>query len=372
MRVLTVNTGSSSVKLAIFTTDSTGVQLVATASADRIGPSSHGTALREVIGRLSNFGPFTAVAHRVVHGGTQHVKPEVVTDALLMDLRGLTRLAPDHLPSAISAIEFTANTFDVPQVVCFDTAFHNQLPVVAQMFPLPRRFFESGIRRYGFHGLSCESVMLTLATDDAALAGGQIVIAHLGNGASMTAVRQGRSVDTTMGLTPVGGLMMGTRSGDLDPGALLHLLASFGDDRQVVSTMVSRQAGLLGVSDRSSDMRDLLAAEATDPKAAQAIDLFCYLAKKSLGGLFAVLGRVDGVIFTGGIGEHAARIRSRICDGLDGLGLRLDAAANDRHDPVISAADSAVKVRIAVTDEDAMLARHAHSVLQARGRDVRV
>src|SRR6185295_12931968 len=236
--------------------------------------------------------------------------------------------------------------------------FHRSMSRVAQMYPLPPALAEAGVIRYGFHGLSCEFIVQALQAIDARAARGRIIIAHLGNGASLTAVHEGLSVDTTMGFTPAGGIMMGTRSGDLDPGVLVHLVDAQGASPAALNRLVNHEAGLLGVSGLSGDMRDLLGKESSDPHAADAITLFCYLARKSVGALAAVLGGLDTLIFTAGIGEHAAPVRERICQGLEFLGLELDAERNARHAPIISRDGSRVVVRVMQTDEDLMIARH--------------
>jgi acetate kinase len=280
----------------------------------------------------------------------------------------LAAIVPDHLPQAIAAIRAVQRAYPLlPQVACFDTAFHRRMPRVAQIFALPRRFADDGVLRYGFHGLSYESIMQQLRALDGVAANGRVVIAHLGNGASMAAVRGGRGIDTTMGLTPTGGLVMGTRSGDLDPGVLLSLLQRERMVPTALNALVNRQAGLLGVSGISADMRDLLARQATDPAAAEAIELFCYQARKFLGALAAALGGLDTLVFTAGIGEHAAPIRERICAGLEFLGIRLDPERNRAHAPIISAEGSLVTVRVMTTDEDRMIARHTVQVAHIQG-----
>jgi acetate kinase len=243
------------------------------------------------------------------------------------------------------------------------------MPPVAQHYALPHELWDQGVRRYGFHGLSYESIMDALRRVDPAAAGGRVIIAHLGNGASMAAVQRGIGVDTTMGMTPTGGLVMGTRSGDLDPGVLLYLLQAQGMSPAEVNTLVNQRAGLLGVSGSTADMRDLLNQEARDPRAAAAIALFCYQARKFLGALAAVLGGLDTLIFTGGIGEHAAPIRVRICAGMDFLGIQLDERRNAAHAPIISPDGSAATIRVMPTNEDLMIARHTYRLVTQRGAD---
>jgi acetate kinase len=304
-----------------------------------------------------------------VHGGSENAEPKLITPPLVEELRGLVPLAPEHMPQALAAIEALGQAFPgVPQVVCFDTAFHRTMPRVAQLYSLPHDVQDQGLLRYGFHGLSCESIVLQLAELDE-VAGRRVVIAHLGNGASMTAVLDGRSVETTMGFTPAGGLVMATRSGDLDPGVLLYLLCERGLDTVEVAQMVNKRAGMLGVSGTTGDMRRLLALEDSDTRAADAVALFCHQARKLLGGLIAVLGGLDTLVFTGGIGEHAAPVRERICADLGCFGIHLDPARNHEHAPHISTDEGPVRVRVLPTDEEAMIVRHTVNVLRTKGGD---
>jgi acetate kinase len=388
MRILTINAGSSSLKAALYDMDRSE-RLTLAVQDERIGQSGsrmriadgagvtlldrtadlddHETAARAFLDWLQHHRPEAApnaVGHRIVHGGRAHRAPHLLTADVLTDLQQLVPVDPDHLPQALAVIQVTTRAYPaIPQVVCFDTAFHRSLPRVAQLYPLPPRFAEAGVIRYGFHGLSCEFIVQALEVMDARAAQGRIIIAHLGNGASLTAVREGASVDTTMGFTPTGGIMMGTRPGDLDPGVLVHLFEAQGTSPAALNRLVNHEAGLLGVSGLSGDMRDLLGTEASDPRAADAVALFCYLARKSVGALVAVLGGLDTLIFTAGIGEHAAPIRERICQGLEFLGLELDAGRNDRHAPIISRDGSRVVVRVMKTDEDLMIARHVRHLL---------
>jgi acetate kinase len=284
---------------------------------------------------------------------------------VVADLRALVPIDPNHLPQAIAAIEAVGRAYPaVPQVVCFDTAFHGRMPRVAKLYALPRRLVEEGIIRYGFHGLSYEYVVDELRRVDRAAYEGRVVVAHLGNGASMAAVKEGVGVDTTMGFTPTGGLVMGTRSGDLDPSVPLFLLEERDLTPTEVSDLVNKRAGVLGVSGTSADMRDLLEREAYDGHAAEAVALFCYQAKKFLGALAAALGGLDALVFTGGIGEHAAPVRGRVCEGLGFLGIRLDPDRNAAHAPIISSDDAAVTVRVVPTDEDLMVARHTRRLIE--------
>jgi acetate kinase len=371
VRVLTINAGSSSVKVALFAVAAGETRLAFTA-VERI--ADHAAALRTALVQVQGAietAPLSAVAHRVVHGGARYRDPLRITGEVVRALRAMTGVDPDHVPQTLAALDVIAEQYpDVPQIACFDTAFHRSLPRVAQMYALPPRFWDAGVRRYGFHGLSCEYIVRALRDVDPAASSGRVIIAHLGSGASVTAVQQGRSVETTMGFSPTGGIMMGTRSGDLDPGVLLYALrdAQLGPD--ALSRLVNHEAGLLGVSETSQDMRDLLAREASDPRAADAIALFCYTVKKAIGSLAAVLGGVDTLVFTAGIGEHAAAIRQRICSGLHGFGIALDESRNRADAAIISADGGATTVRVIGTDEDRMLARNAADVLADGDRHV--
>ncbi|MCY4489000.1 MAG: acetate/propionate family kinase [Deltaproteobacteria bacterium] len=384
--ILSLNSGSSSLKFALYKLEPAGETLLVSGAVERIGLAEgllwvrgadrgrslllerkedfpdHEAAVDAVFGvaarlRLPEPG---AVGHRVVHGGADHTAPERVDARLLADLRALVPLAPLHLPGAVAGIEAVAARFpDLPQAACFDTAFHRRLPELAQRFALPAALWQAGVRRYGFHGLSYEYVLEALG--DAAR--GRVVIAHLGNGASMAAVRDGIPVDTTMGFTPAGGLMMGTRSGDLDPGVLIHLMRERGWSAAEVERLVSRDAGLLGVSGLSPDMKTLLEARAQNPQAALAVDLFCYQARKHIGALAAALGGLDTLVFTGGIGERAAPVRQQICEGLAHLGIEIDPERNQGHSGTISTPRSRCAVRVIPTDEDLMIARHTRRLL---------
>lgn len=390
-RILTINTGSSSLKAAVYALGP-GEERSLFGEVDRIGrPTArlrlrdaqgsavideegdypdHATALAAVLKSFQRHCPKwrpDAVGHRVVHGGT-HTAPQRITPDLIALLERLTPLAPDHMHQALRAIEATRRAYpDVPQVACFDTTFHRHMPRLAQIYPLPRHLADAGVIRYGFHGLSYSSILEALRTAAPEEAGGRIVIAHLGSGASMAAVRGGIGVDTTMGFTPAGGLMMGTRPGDLDPGVLLYLSSEQGMGPVTLDELVNQRSGLLGVSGTTADMRDLLSQEAADGHAAEAIALFCYLARKSLGALAAVLGGLDTLVFTGGIGEHAAPIRRRIAEGLDFLGVRIDPRLNQAHAPVISPDGRSPTVRVMHADEELMIARQTKALMERKG-----
>lgn len=378
LHCLVVDAGSSSLRMALYQVEDqdterrlwrASVQAIGTPSTriERDGrsvvrrvPDQH-AALCALLADLDT-DRVDVVGHRVVHGGS-HVRPEPVTAELLAALRMLIPLAPLHLPAALTGVEAIGRRLpDVPQVACFDTAFHSGLPEVAATLPLPRSLRALGIRRYGFHGLSCESIVGALGEH----AQGKIVVAHLGNGASLTAMLDGRSVDTTMGFTPTGGVMMGTRSGDIDPGVLLYLMRERGLDAAALEHLLNREAGLLGVSGLSSYMSVLLSRG--DPDAHLAVDLFAYQVRKAIGALCAALGGLDRLVFTGGIGEHAAPIRHLVCDGLAHIGVRLDPGHNAAGARRISAEDSPCEVLVIPTDEERIIARHCWHVLHENGQ----
>lgn len=390
MRILTVNCGSSTLKFELFEV-SEEERFLARGIVDRIGgPGSvelsgeggertvrrttttdHGEAALQAIRLLGSsglLGRLQAVGHRVVHGGTRFSGPALLDGEAERTIEELAELAPLHNGPALTAIRAVRESLgpDMPQVAAFDTTFHSRMPRVARLFALPRHLADEGILRYGFHGLSYEYVMGELGVLDPDAARRRVVIAHLGNGASMVAVGNGESMDTTMGFTPAGGLAMGTRPGDLDPGVLLHLLGSKGMTPAALSDLVNRRAGLLGVSQTSADMRDLLNREAVDARVAEAVALFCYGAKKFLGALVAALGGLDTLVFTGGIGEHSATVRERICEGLGFLGVVLDERRNREHAPIISRDGAAVTVRVVQTDEGLMIARHTRNLVRPK------
>jgi len=303
------------------------------------------------------------VGHRIVSGGPHHQTHCLVGDEVLSDLRASLRFAPLHLPAEIAAIEAVQAVWPhIPQVACFDTAFHQSIPEMASRLPLPRNLWHEGVRKYGFHGLSYEYIVGRLPNH----AAGKTIIAHLGNGASLAAVHNGQSRDTTMGLTPTGGLVMGTRSGDLDPGVLLYLMEEKGYNATQLERLLNHLSGLLGISGSSGDMQTLLKLRSDDAHAAQAIESFAYSARKGIGGLMAVLGGLDRLVFTGGIGEHAAAIRWAICSPLAELGLKMDPVANKGSGPHISMPHSPVEILVIPTNEDLMIARHCHRLLPAR------
>jgi acetate kinase len=304
------------------------------------------------------------IGHRLVHGGPHYTESQRITPEVMAELERISPLDPDHTPQAIQNIRFFTDRLpQTPQIGCFDTAFHACLPKVARMYALPRKLYDKGIRRYGFHGLSCEYILRQFRATDAPLAARRLIIAHLGNGASMTAVNDGQSVDTSMGFTPLEGLVMGTRSGDVDPAAIVYLQERDRMTPRDIDMLLNKQSGLLGLSGTSGDMRDLLEKEARDPHAAEAVALFCYRAKKYVGAYAAALGGLDALIFAGGIGENAPQVRERICAGLEFLGLELDPSLNRSNAPVISKKCSRARIQVIKTDEDSMIARHVLAVI---------
>ncbi|MHB1590121.1 MAG: acetate/propionate family kinase [Sulfuricella sp.] len=386
--ILTINGGSSSIKFALYRvgeplerrlygkidriglsgTNLTFNDLTGNQQGSRsIEAADHSSAANFLIDWLEQqvgFAHVRAVGHRVVHG-MKHIQPERVSQALLDELHRISPYDPDHLPREIELIEaFRRHYPQLPQVACFDTAFHHTMPRVARLLPIPRRFDAMGIRRYGFHGLSYAYLMKELTClGDPAASKGRVILAHLGNGASLAAVRDGRSIDTSMGFTPTGGLTMGTRTGDLDPGVAWYLMQSENLTPQQFNQLINHESGLLGVSETSSDMRDLIGQEATDVRAAEAVALFCYQVKKWIGAYAAALGGLDTLVFAGGIGENAPAVRARICGGLAFLGIELEEKRNATNAGVISAQTSRVAIRVMHTDEEVMIAKSVCQVL---------
>jgi len=382
--ILCINSGSSSIKFALYLVQETE-ELIAEGAVERIGLSGGWLWLKDSQGKrlVDSHSDYSdhkeavkamfdtaiegqhlptpdAVGHRLVHGGPKHMAPEMVTPELMLTLRSLIPLAPLHLPGEIKGIDAVAEHYpELSQAVCFDTAFHRRIPELAQWLPLVRSLRHEGIHRYGFHGLSYEYIVSVLGRDTK----GRLIIAHLGNGASMAALKDDKPQDTTMGFSALGGLMMGTRSGDLDPGILLYLMEEKGYDARQLERLLNRRSGLIGVSGISSDMKTLLDKRSTEPHAAQAIELFCYTARKYIGALSAVLGGLDTLVFTGGIGERAAPVRWIICHGLDYLGIHLDPRGNDTDAGIISTNTSPSSVRVIPTNEDRMIAWHTRALL---------
>ena len=386
--VLTINGGSSSIRFAVYQAGDTPRRRLS-GKIDRIGLSGTNLIVNDPAGtspgprRLATgdhraavgfllewleaqpiFASVSAAGHRVVHG-MKHSEPERVTPKLLAELHRITPYAPDHLPREIGLIEaFRRRHPELRQVACFDTAFHRTMPRVARLLPIPRRYAAKGVERYGFHGLSYSYLIEELGRLDPAGATGRVILAHLGNGASLAAVRHGRSIDTSMGFTPTAGLVMSTRTGDLDPGLVYYLARTERMSAARFQQLVNHESGLLGVSAISSDLRDLLAQEAGDVRAAEAVALFCYQAKKWIGSFAAVLGGLDTLVFAGGIGENAPLVRARICEGLNFLGIELNESRNAATAAVISTDASRATVRVIHTDEEQMIAR---SVCRALG-----
>ena len=365
--VLTLNAGSSSLKYAVFALDSRSDGAILCGSIDRASGSAQW--LDQVLHHTSAVTAgaiWAGIGHRIVHGGPHLSEPQLVKPPVMAELQRIIAFAPEHLPAEIALIEDVTRQFPaVPQVVCFDTAFHRDLPRVAQLLPIPRHFEATGIRRYGFHGLSYEFLREQLVRlNEPAIRHGKVILAHLGNGASLAALRDGVCVDTSMGFTPAAGLVMGSRAGDLDPGLIAYLAQTETMTAERLNHLVNHESGLLGVSETSADMRALLGAEECDVRAAEAVALFCQQAKKWLGAYAAVLGGLDTLVFAGGIGENNAPIRARICRGLEFLGLELDDTRNASHAPVISAATSRVSVRVIPTNEELIIARAISQVLR--------
>jgi acetate kinase len=387
--VLTINGGSSSVKFALYQRHEPPRRLLH-GKIDRIGvpgtfldfvdsrsnrkarhdvdASDHQSAAHHLIEWLEKevgTAAVVAVGHRVVHGGPRYHAPQRVTPELLDELRRIRSWDPDHLPSEIALIDVFQQRYpDVPHVACFDTAFHRSLPRVAKLLPIPRRFDAKGIQRYGFHGLSYSFLMEELArVGGVQAAQGRLILAHLGNGASLAAVRGGQCVDTSMGFTPAAGLPMGTRPGDLDPGVASYVMRAENLTGAQFNTLINHESGLLGISETSSDMRDLMDREATDARAAEAIELFCYQTRKWIGAFAAVLGGLDTLVFAGGIGENMSEVRERICSGLEFLGIEIDPKRNTTGAAVVSAAASRVTVRVVRTDEELIIAKAVFRIL---------
>lgn len=384
--ILTINSGSSSIKFSLYEAGPAPARLLY-GRLERIGlpegrfiafdaegsPLSsagfefpgHEAALKELFSWLATRPEgrgMGAIGHRVVHGGAEYTAPIRVDRQLLAALKKLTPFAAEHLPHEIKAIEATSSAFPgLPQVACFDTSFHRTMPQTATTFAIPAEFRAEGVIRYGFHGLSYEYIMEELSRLEPDRSKGRTIIAHLGNGCSMCAVKEGRSVDTTMGFTPLGGLVMSTRTGDLDPGIIVYLLKTRGFGPDELNELLNKKSGLLGISGISPDMADLLKKEAADPSAALAVEVFCYQAKKALGALAACLGGCDTLVFTAGMGENSPEIRERIVEGLGFLGLQIDREKNRENSEVIS--KGPVQIRAMKTNEELMIARQTWRII---------
>ena len=385
-QILTINGGSSSIKFALFEAGEP-LRRSLDGSIDRIGLSdatftvkgsekfsralavpNHTVAvnvLMDWLEKCSDRDALTAVGHRVVHGGPKYFEPQRITPEMVEELHGLSAFDPEHMPEEILLTEAFHHRFpELPQVACFDTAFHHDMPQVARLLPIPRRYEAQGVRRYGFHGLSYAFLIGELArVGGSEAAQGRVILAHLGNGASLAAVRHGKSMDTSMSFTPTAGVPMSTRSGDLDPGLVWYLARTEKMSAKEFNEMVNFKSGLLGVSETSSDMHDLLEHETQDARAAEAVALFCYQVKKWIGAFAAALGGLDTLVFAGGIGENAPKVRARIRAGLGFLGIELEEKRNAANEGVISAAAGRVTVRVIHTDEELMIARTVCRVL---------
>jgi acetate kinase len=388
-KILAINTGSSSVKFALYEAGD-AEELLFTGSLTRIGHEDGAFSVRDGEGNslvseslavpdhdaacdhvflwiLSQGNAYKpdAIGHRIVHGGPRYSSPQVVSPALVASLEELVPYAPEHLPQALKAVGHALKLFPgTLQVTCFDTSFHSSMPPVAQFYPLPESIRSEGVQRYGFHGLSYEYLLGELERQGGVEAArGRVIFAHLGHGASMVAVKECRSIDTSMGFSPAGGLVMSTRTGDLDPGVILFLLQQDKMNAAEIKEMVNRQSGLLGISGISDDMQVLLSMEQQNLKARDAVAMFCYSAKKCLGSYAALMGGIDTLVFSGGIGEHAAEIRRRICEGLDFMGISVELSRNEASLPVISPDGSVVIVRVIATNEELMIVRHTLGIL---------
>jgi acetate kinase len=392
--VLTINGGSSSIKFAVFEAGGSlrrilegGIERIGLPDAtlrvkgvnqadnfSRLVTAPNHTvaadALMDWIEERSKRDALTAVGHRVVHGGPKYSKPQRITAEIVEELHKLSPFDPEHLPEEILLTEAFHRRFsDLPQVACFDTDFHHDLPRVAKLLPIPRRYEAQGVRRYGFHGLSYAFLMEELARlAGAEAAQGRVILAHLGNGASLAAVHHGKSMDTSMSFTPTAGIPMSTRSGDLDPGLVWYLARTEKMSDKQFNEMVNFQSGLLGISETSSDMHDLLDSQASDIRAAEAVAMFCYQVKKWIGAFAAALGGVETLVFSGGIGENAPEVRARICDGLGFLGIEIEEQRNLANEGVISEAAGRVAVRVIRTDEEHMIAKTVCDVLGFDGK----
>lgn len=370
-RILALNAGSSSLKFALYEMGASRKRLL-TGKAERIATAADaGTAAERILdwlGAQGDGGHLDAIGHRCVFGGPGRVKPAWLDAELLDSLSGFVGQDPEYMPNTLAVIEAARERHPgLAQYVCFDTAFHATMPRLARLYPLPPDLEAEGVVRHGFHGLSCESVLQELARQvRPETVAGRLVIAHLGSSCSLTAVRNGRSVDTTMGISPAGGIMMGTRSGDLDPGVYQYLARQRHLSPDGIDELVNRRSGLAGMSGLGADMRDLLAAERASPRAADAVGLFCYQCRKAVGGLAAALGGLDELVFTGGIGENCPAVRARICEGLLHLGVALDAVLNAEPSGVVSGAGSLVRVRVIKTREERQIAEHGAALIRQR------
>lgn len=362
--LLAVNSGSSSLKYALFTREAEPAALQKGTLPADARESAAASLLHHLADDIDRH-PLAGIGHRLVHGGPAYHEPVMITPQVLMALKALIPFAPNHLPDEIALIEALARQRpDTPQFACFDTGFHHDLPDVSRRLPIPASFAARGVRRYGFHGLSYAYLareLRRLAGDT--VANGKVILAHLGNGSSLAALHGGRSMDTTMGFTPIGGVVMSTRAGDLDPGVVTHLARTTGMGADDLERLLSHQSGLHGISDGIADMRDLLASEPGAPACRLAVSIYCYEIRKRIGSYAAALGGIDTLVFSGGIGEHAAVVRERICTGLEFLGLTVDPGRNAAHAAVISTPNARATIRVMPTNEELMIALAGHALL---------
>jgi len=386
--VLTINGGSSSIKFSVYRIQNP-LELFLSGSIENIGTDKvrltfksrdqqkksteieakdyvkAADYLSDWLEKHQDFALIKAIGHRIVFG-MEYVRPEIITDGFLKELKNRSAFDPEHLPEEIKLIEVFKRRYPtIPQIACFDTSFHTSMPKAAKLLSLPRRYFEKGIRRYGFHGLSYTYLIEELERiAGKGIAEGKIILAHLGSGASLAAIKNGKSIDTTMGFTPTSGLPMGTRTGDLDPGVIRYIMQEENLDPNAFNRLINHESGLLGLSETSADMRELLQIESNDHRASEAIDLFCYQTKKWIGAFTAALDGLDTLVFSGGIGENCYQVRDRICEGLKFLGIELDETKNRNNETVISTDHSSVKVYVITTNEEIIIARLVISLLK--------
>ncbi len=387
--ILVLNGGSSSIRFSFYNSENTTIRKLNgkierigltntrlivqhTATSEELTQTIKKSDYKSVVKFLINFLEETeefkkiaAIGHRIVHG-MNHAAPEIITKELLEELHRMSPYDSEHLIGELALIEaFKERHSSLPQIACFDTAFHQTMPEVARLLPIPRHFYKKGIRRYGFHGLSYNYLLEELTKlSEAEATQGKLIFAHLGNGASLAAIKQGKSIDTSMSFTPASGILMSSRSGDIDPGIILYLIKNEHLTLEEFSRMINHESGIMGISETSSDMHDLLTLEASDTRASDAINKFCYEVKKNIGAYAAILGGLDTLVFAGGIGENAPEVRKRICEGLEFLGITLDDGRNKKNEAIISTKKSLIKVRIIRTDEESMIAKMSSRLLK--------
>lgn len=388
LTILAINTGSSSLKFKIYS-DIHPPRLIASGGVTGIGTDKGSCAINPIDGPPFSYGEIViktaseavipvlewiqqqhytiaSIGHRLVHGGLKYSEPALIDEEMIKELKEIKLWAPSHLNASLAVVNLFRQAFpDIPQIACFDTWFHHHMPFVAKYYALPKSLWSEGVIRYGFHGLSCEYIMGQLQQLDYSVDNKKTIIAHLGSGCSMTAVKGMESVDTTMGFTPASGMIMSTRTGDIDPGVFTYLLQQKGMTAAEVSTLLNKEAGLKAISETSQDMQQLLQAEHTDIHARQAVHMFCYQAKKQIGALAAAMGGLDTLVFTGGIGENQHRIRARICSDLEFLGIRLNDVLNRQSYCNISGSNSRVTVYVIKTNEEAVIAGHVRNFMES-------